>query len=78
MSGSCARPLFKANSPAPTGCGRNSVYIVNWHMIEVGSPANKTVLNILQVAAAEAAKRVQDAGLAAKFTGQNQTQWPMP
>lgn len=58
---------------SPRGCGSNSVYIVNWHMIQVGSPANKTVPNVLQISATEAAKRIQAAGLVAKFTGQNGT-----
>jgi hypothetical protein len=55
------------------GCGSNSVYIVNWHMLQVGSPANKTVPNVLETSAAEAASRVQAAGLVAKFSGQNGT-----
>ena len=56
---------------SPTGCGRNSAYVVNWHMIEVGSLANKTVPNVLELAPSEAAKRVQAVGLVAKFTGTN-------
>jgi PASTA domain-containing protein len=56
---------------SPTGCGRNSVYIVNWHMLEVGIAANKTVPNVLQLGATEAASKVQAAGLVAKFSGQN-------
>jgi hypothetical protein len=56
---------------SPTGCGRNSTYIVNWHMIDVGIAANKTVPNVLHVAAVDAAKKVQAAGLVAKFSGQN-------
>ena len=58
---------------SPTGCGSNSVYIVNWHMIQVGTAVNKTVPNVIQISAAEAAKRIQAAGLVAKFTGQNGT-----
>lgn len=58
---------------SPRGCGSNSVYIVNWHMLQVGSAANKTVPNVIQVSATEAAKRIQAAGLVAKFTGQNGT-----
>jgi hypothetical protein len=56
---------------SPTGCGRNSAYVVNWHMIEIGSAANKTVPNVLELAPAEASKRVQAAGLVAKFSGTN-------
>jgi PASTA domain-containing protein len=55
------------------GCGRNSVYIVNWHMLQVGSPANKSVPNVIQIPATQAAQRIQAAGLVAKFTGQNGT-----
>lgn len=63
-----------AGTNSPTGCGRNSAYIVNWHMLEVGSSANKTVPNVLQISAAQAAQRVQAAGLVAKFSGQNGSQ----
>jgi len=56
---------------SPTGCGRNSAYVVNWHMIQIGNPANKTVPNVLELSAADATKRVQAAGLVAKFTGAN-------
>jgi PASTA domain len=58
---------------SPHGCGRNSVYIVNWHMIQVGSAVNKTVPNVIQLSAADAASHVQAAGLVAKFSGQNGT-----
>lgn len=58
---------------SPTGCGSNSVYIVNWHVLQVGSAANKTVPNVLEMAAAQAAQQIQAAGLVAKFTGQNGT-----
>jgi beta-lactam-binding protein with PASTA domain len=43
-------------------------------MIQIGSPANKTVPNVLELAPPEAAKRVQAAGLVAKFTGTNNAQ----
>ena len=58
---------------SPRGCGSNSVYIVNWHMFRVGSVANKAVPNVLELSGAEAAQRVQAAGLVAKFSGQNGT-----
>ena len=57
-----------------TGCGRNSNYIVNWHMLEVGNTAGKTVPNVIQESAAQAAAQIQAAGLVAKFTGQNGSQ----
>jgi hypothetical protein len=61
---------------SPSGCGRNSSYIVNWHMIEIGSAANKTVPNVLELAPPAASQRVQAAGLVAKFTGtNNSTSW---
>jgi len=42
-------------------------------MFRVGSVANKAVPNVLELSGAEAAQRVQAAGLVAKFSGQNGT-----
>jgi hypothetical protein len=60
-----------AGTNSPTGCGRNSFCVVNWHIMKIGSTANKVVSNVLELAPAEAAQRIQSVGLVAKFTGPN-------
>lgn len=58
---------------SPSGCGRNSVYIVNWHLTQAGVvPVTKTVPNVFQMSVAQATAAVQAAGLVSKFTGPNQ------
>lgn len=57
---------------SPSGCGRNSMYIVNWHMIRADNPANKTVPNVINLVATQAQSKVQAAGLVPIFSGPNQ------
>jgi hypothetical protein len=35
---------------SPSGCGSNSVYYVNWHMVEIGASNNKTVPDVVGMA----------------------------
>jgi hypothetical protein len=35
---------------SPAGCGRNSTYYVNWHIIQIGNPNNKTVPDVVGMA----------------------------
>lgn len=56
---------------SPRGCGANSVYFVNWHMLQVGNAANKTVPSVFEMSVANAQKAVQNAGLVAHFSGPN-------
>jgi hypothetical protein len=58
-------------SDSPAGCGRNSLYVVNWSMFDMGKV--KAVPYVIGFPASEAAKIVHEAGFVAKFTGQNGT-----
>jgi hypothetical protein len=57
-------------SDSPVGCGSNSVYIVDWGILNVEKMAAKKVVpNVLNLPMTEAGNAVHAAGLVAKFSG---------
>lgn len=54
---------------SPQGCGSNSVYYVDWQMIEIGSAANRTVPNLFELPLLKAEQLLQATGLVPKVTG---------
>ena len=58
---------------SPKGCGSNSVYYVDWQMMEIGNPANRTVPNLFEMPMLKAQQLVQATGLVPKFTGPSQS-----
>jgi hypothetical protein len=54
---------------SPKGCGSNSVYYVDWQMMEIGNAANRTVPNLYEMPLSKAQQLVQATGLVPKFTG---------
>jgi hypothetical protein len=68
-NGPFAQSTRHPGTNSPPGCGRNSMYIVNWHMTQIGSSQNATVPNVVNEYSDQAAKEVQEAGLVAQFSG---------
>lgn len=59
---------------SPQGCGSNSVYYVDWQIIEIGSAANRTVPNLFELPLLKAEQLLQATGLVPKVAGATRQQ----
>jgi hypothetical protein len=68
-NGPFAQSTRHPGTDSPHGCGGNSMYIVNWHVTQIGSSQNTTVPDVVDASSTLAATEVRARGLVPKFSG---------